>query len=210
MVDLKEMSLMLQKGNAPKVIEMTKQALDEKMNPVEILNNGLLSGMAIIGQKFKNNEIFIPEVLIAARAMNEGTKVLEEALLAAGIESVGKAIIGTVKGDLHDIGKNLVMMMLKGAGFEVIDLGTNVPKEKFVEEAIKNDVDVVLVSALLTTTMPYMKEVVDEFESQNVRDKFKIMIGGAPVTQEYCDQIKADIYTKDAATAAEVALSYVQ
>lgn len=206
MVDLNEMSECLQKGDAPSVTSLVLKALEENMDPEVILNEGLIAGMSVIGGKFKRNEAFVPEVLIAARAMNEGTKLLEGALLAKGVKPIGKAVIGTVKGDMHDIGKNLVSMMLKGAGFEVIDVGVNVSKEKYLEAATENNADVVLLSALLTTTMPYMKEIIAHFNESGVRDKFKIMLGGAPLTQDYCDQVGGDAYAADAASAAEAAL----
>lgn len=202
---LEEMSGFLQKGRAKNVKALVQQALDENVNPKEILNDGLLSGMMIIGEKFKNNEVFVPEVLVAARAMNAGLAILEPKLVEVGNEPVGKAVIGTVKGDLHDIGKNLVVMMLKGAGFEVYDEGVDVETEKFIAKAEEVGADVICMSALLTTTMPNMKSVIDSLNEKGLKDKYIVMVGGAPVNQAFADQIGADYYTPDAATAAEVA-----
>ena len=165
----------------------------------------LLSGMMIIGGKFKRNEVFVPEVLVAARAMNAGVSILEPKLVEIGNEPVGKAVVGTVKGDLHDIGKNLVIMMMKGAGFEIFDLGTDVPAEAFVDKAEEVGADVIGMSALLTTTMPNMKDVVDVLNERGLRDKYIVMVGGAPVNQAFADQIGADYYTADATSAAETA-----
>ena len=202
---LEEISGYLQKGKAKNVKELVQQALDQGINPKEILNEGLLSGMMAIGTKFKNNEVFVPEVLIAARAMNIGLEVLEPKLIEVGNEPVGKVIIGTVEGDLHDIGKNLVAMMMKGAGFEVYDMGVNVTAEEFVQKAEEVGADIIGMSALLTTTMPKMKECIQVLEEKGLRDKYIVMIGGAPVTDSYAQQIGADYFTPDAATAAEVA-----
>ena len=207
---LEEMSTFMQKGRAPKVKELVQQALDEGIAPQQILEEGLLSGMNIIGEKFKNNEVFVPEVLIAARAMNAGIEVLKPALLASGVEAKGKVVIGTVKGDLHDIGKNLVRMMIEGKGFTVVDLGVDVSPEQFYEAAVAENAQVVCCSALLTTTMNEMKNVVDIFKEKGMRDKVKIMVGGAPVTQNFCDSVGADCYTADAASAAEAALALCQ
>lgn len=206
---LEEMSAMLQKGNAKKVKELVQQSLDNGDDAKAILNEGLLSGMSIIGAKFKRNEVYVPEVLIAARAMNAGMKVLEPILVDQGIEPLGKFLIGTVKGDLHDIGKNLVAMMVKGAGLEVIDAGVDVSPEKFVDMAVEKGVDIIAMSALLTTTMSKMKDVIEELEKRGLRDKFKVMIGGAPITDNYAKEIGADFYTADAASAADVAKSIV-
>lgn len=172
----------------------------------DILDDGLLDGMGIIGVKFKNNEVFVPEVLVAARAMNAGAELLKPLLAEAGIKSTGKVCIGTVKGDLHDIGKNLVKMMMEGKGLEVIDLGTDVEPERYVQTAVNEGCQVICCSALLTTTMGVMKDVVAASESAGIRDKVKIMVGGAPVTQSFCEQIGADCYTPDAATAADAAV----
>lgn len=203
---LNEISSWLQQGRAPKVKACVQQALDEGIPAGEILEHGLLDGMGIIGQKFKNNEVFVPEVLIAARAMSKGVEVLRPHLVEDGVEEKGTVVLGTVKGDLHDIGKNLVRMMMEGKGLKVIDLGVDVPVEKFLDAARENDAKVICCSALLTTTMGEMRSVVEAVEASELRGKISIMIGGAPVTQAYCDQIGANRYTADAATAAEVAL----
>ena len=186
---LQEISENLQKGKAKVVKELVQQAIDQGIPAQDILEQGLLDGMGVIGEKFKNNEVYVPEVLVAARAMNMGTALLKPLIDAAGVETVGKVCIGTVQGDLHDIGKNLVKMMLEGKGMEVIDLGTDVPAEKFVEAAVENNCQIICCSALLTTTMSVMEDVVKAAEAAGVRDKVKIMVGGAPVTDAYCSQI---------------------
>ncbi len=206
---LEEMSGFLQKGRAKNVKALVEQALAEGVDPRDILNEGLLAGMMIIGEKFKNNEVFVPEVLVAARAMNAGITILEPKLVEVGNEPVGKAVIGTVKGDLHDIGKNLVVMMFKGAGFEVHDVGVDVDADTFIAKAEEVNADVICMSALLTTTMPNMKTVIDALVEQGKRDKYIVMVGGAPVNQAFADQIGADYYTADAATAAETAKAAV-
>ena len=203
---LNEISTLLQQGRAPKVKELVTQALDEGLAPQDILENGLLAGMAVVGEKFKKNEVFVPEVLIAARAMNAGVDILRPHLIASGVTAKGRAVIGTVKGDLHDIGKNIVKMMLEGKGLEVIDLGVDVPAEVFVEKAKECDAQIICCSALLTTTMSEMKLIVEKAEQAGIRDRVKIMIGGAPVTQAFCDSIGADYYTSDAASASDIAL----
>ena len=207
---LEEISTFMQRGRSPKVKELVQQALDEGISPQEILEQGLLSGMNVVGVKFKNNEVFVPEVLIAARAMNAGIEVLKPALLADGVEAKGKVVIGTVKGDLHDIGKNLVRMMIEGQGITVVDLGVDVSPEQFYEAAVTEKAQVVCCSALLTTTMGEMKNVVKIFEEKGIRDQVKIMVGGAPITQAFCESIGADCYAADAATAAEAALALCQ
>ncbi|HIY08125.1 MAG TPA: corrinoid protein [Firmicutes bacterium] len=207
---LEEISTFMQRGRSPKVKELVQQALDEGISPQEILEQGLLSGMNVVGVKFKNNEVFVPEVLIAARAMNAGIEVLKPALLADGVEAKGKVVIGTVKGDLHDIGKNLVRMMIEGQGITVVDLGVDVSPEQFYEAAVAEKAQVVCCSALLTTTMGEMKNVVKIFEEKGIRDQVKIMVGGAPITQGFCESIGADCYAADAATAAEAALALCQ
>jgi len=204
-MDLKELSSFVQRGNVKKTKELVQLGLDEKMSPAIILNEGLIEAMGEVGVKFKNNEIYVPEMLIAARAMSAGMQLLESILAETGVKPIGKAIIGTVRGDLHDIGKNLVKMMMKGAGIEVIDLGVDVPDQKFVEKAAEFDVDIVCLSALLTTTMPAIGDVITAFEKAGVKDKYVFMIGGAPVTSNFARQVGADIYTPDAATAGEVA-----
>ena len=200
-----EISELLKKGKAKNVKALVQQALDENMDPKEILNDGLLAGMMTIGAKFKNNEVFVPEVLVAARAMNAGLTVLEPKLVEIGNEPVGKAVIGTVQGDLHDIGKNLVVMMLRGAGFEIHDLGVDVAPDAFIDKAEEVDADVICMSALLTTTMPRMQDCVDRLKERGLRDKYIVMIGGAPVNDSFAEQIGADYYTPDAASAAETA-----
>ena len=207
---IQEISELLQKGKAKNVKQLVQQALDENMDPKEILNDGLLSGMMTIGAKFKNNEVFVPEVLVAARAMNAGLTVLEPKLIEIGNEPAGKAVIGTVQGDLHDIGKNLVSMMLKGAVFEFHDLGVDVEPDVFIDKAEEIGADVICMSALLTTTMPKMQECIDRMKQRGVRDKYIVMIGGAPVNESFAQQIGADYYTADAASAAEVAKAAVQ
>lgn len=203
-MSLSDLSMLVQKGNAPKVKEEVLAALDQKTNAEEILG-GLIEGMGVVGEKFKNNEVFVPEVLIAARAMNSGMEILEPILAETGVKPLGKAVIGTVQGDLHDIGKNLVRMMLKGSGIEVLDLGTNVTADTFISKAEETGANIICMSALLTTTMPYMQTVVEELEKRGVRDKYTVMIGGAPINDKFCQEIGADLYTPDAATAAEKA-----
>ncbi len=202
---LEEISENLQKGKAKAVKELVQQAIDEGVPVRQILDEGLLDGMNVIGEKFKNNEVFVPEVLVAARAMNMGAALLKPLMAEAGVEACGKVCIGTVKGDLHDIGKNLVKMMMEGKGIEVIDLGTDVPPERYIEVAQQEGCQAICCSALLTTTMGVMGDVVRQAEAAGIRGKVKIMIGGAPVTQAFCDQIGADIYTADAASAADAA-----
>lgn len=202
---IQEMSEFLQKGKAKNVKQLVAQALEAGEDPRVILNDGLLSGMMIVGEKFKNNEVFVPEVLIAARAMNAGLSILEPKLVEIGNESVGKAVVGTVKGDLHDIGKNLVGMMLKGAGFEVIDMGVDVDPAGFIDKAEEVGADVIVMSALLTTTMPAMSTVIEELNERGIRDKYIVMVGGAPVTAGFAEQIGADHYTADAVSCAEAA-----
>ena len=203
-MDLKEISLQLQAGKAKIVKTLVQEAVDAGV-PVQDILAQLLDGMNIIGEKFKNNEVFVPEVLISARAMNQGVGVLKPLLTAAGVEPVGKACIGTVQGDLHDIGKNLVKLMLEGKGIEIIDLGTDVSPEKFVQTAKEENCQIICCSALLTTTMGVMGEVVKVAEAAGIRDKVKIMVGGAPVNEDFCKQIGADVYTVDAASAADAA-----
>ena len=206
-MDLHEISVQLQAGKAKIVKGLVQQAIDEGVPAQEILEKGLLDGMNVIGEKFKNNEVFVPEVLIAARAMNQGVALLKPLLAEAGVKASGKVCIGTVQGDLHDIGKNLVKLMLEGKGLEVIDLGTDVAPETFVQTAIDQNCQIICCSALLTTTMGVMADVVKAAESAGIRDKVKIMIGGAPVNQAFCDQLGADVYTSDAASAAEAAVA---
>jgi len=206
---LDEISTLLQKGKAKEVKLLVQNALDEGIAPVEILNQGLIKGMSIIGGKFKNNEVFVPEVLVAARAMNSGLEILRPALVLAGNKSVGKALICTVSGDLHDIGKNLVKMMMEGQGIEVIDLGVDVSPETIIEEIKEHHPQIICLSALLTTTMMNQKVIIDSINDSGLRRKIKIMIGGAPVTEQYAKEIGADGYSPDAASASEMALSFL-
>lgn len=203
---LEEISLQLQAGKAKIVKELVQKAIDEGIPPETILNEGLLAGMDVVGARFKNNEIFVPEVLVAARAMNMGASVLKSLLVKEDTPAVGRVCIGTVKGDLHDIGKNLVKMMMEGKGLEVIDLGTDVPAEEFIKAAVEHDCNIICCSALLTTTMEVMADVVRLADEAGIHGKVKIMVGGAPVTEEFCASIGADAYTPDAATAAEKAV----
>ena len=200
----------LQAGKAKEVKQLVQQAINEGIAAQDILEQGLLSGMSVIGEKFKKNEVFVPEVLVAARAMNRGAELLKPLLMQEGVQNVGRVCIGTVQGDLHDIGKNLVKMMMEGKGLEVIDLGTDVSAETFVKTAIEQNCQVICCSALLTTTMPVMGEVVKAAEAAGIRDQVKIMVGGAPVTDAFCQQIGADAYTPDAASAADKAVEFCQ
>jgi len=204
MADLSALAESIINGKAKDAKELVQKALDDKVPVSEILNNGLVKGMSVVGEKFKNNEFYVPEVLIAARAMHSGMDLLKPLLADSGVVPVGVVAIGTVKGDLHDIGKNLVVMMMEGAGFEVMDLGIDVPPEKFVE-AVKNGAQVIAMSALLTTTMTAMKTTIDALKEAGVRDNVKTLIGGAPVTQNYADEIGADGYARDAASGADEA-----
>ena len=204
---LNDISANLQKGKAKVVKELEQTALDEGIAAKDILSS-LLAGMGVIGEKFKKNEVYVPEVLVAARAMNMGAQILKPCLAESEVESVGKVCIGTVKGDLHDIGKNLVKMMLEGKGLEVIDLGTDVAPETFVQAAIDNNCQIICCSALLTTTMSVMEDVVKAAVDAGIREKVKIMVGGAPITQDFCDKIGADAYTPDAASAADKAAEF--
>lgn len=204
-----QISQNLQAGKAKIVKELVQQAIDEGLPAQQILEEGLLSGMNVIGEKFKNNEIFVPEVLVAARAMNMGAGLLKPLLAQGEAQSSGRVCIGTVKGDLHDIGKNLVKMMMEGKGLEVVDLGTDVAPETFVKTAQEQNCQIICCSALLTTTMSVMEDVVKAAQEAGIRGKVKIMVGGAPVTQAFCDQIGADIYTSDAASAADAAIELI-
>ena len=198
----------LQKGRSKAVCSLIQNALAENADPKELMQ-ALLDGMEVIGEKFKRDEVFVPDVMIAARAMNNGLAILKPHLAEANMTAKGKACIGTVKGDLHDIGKNLVKLMLEGRGFEVIDLGVDVAPETFVKTAVEQNCDIIGCSALLTTTMGAMGEVVRLAEEAGIRDKVKIMVGGAPVDQRFCDTIGADTYTRDAASAADAAVAHV-
>lgn len=210
MARFEEISALLQRGRAKDLAAMVQEELDAGVSAKDILNEGLVTGMNVVGAKFKTNQIFVPEVLIAARAMNAALAVLKPALAQSGVEPVGTAVICTVKGDLHDIGKNLVKMMIEGTGIRVVDLGVDCSAEKVVEAVKENDADIVCLSALLTTTMMAQKDVIDALKAAGLRDKVKVMIGGAPVTQAFCDEIGADIYTADAASAAQAARALFQ
>ena len=204
---LNDISESLQKGKAAEVKELAQKGIDEGLSAKEILETGLMAGMSIIGDKFKKNEVYVPEVLIAARAMHAGIDVLKPHMASGDMSNKGTVVLGTVKGDLHDIGKNLVKIMMEGKGLNVIDLGIDVASEKFVEAAQANKADVVACSALLTTTMTEMENVVKAFEEAGIRDTVKVMVGGAPVTQSFCDSIGADRYAPDAASAADEAIA---
>ena len=196
------------RGKSKLIAAAVQEALDEGNAAPDVLDN-MIKAMGVVGEKFKNNEIFVPEMLVAARAMKKGVDVLKPHLAGGSAGVAGKMIIGTVAGDLHDIGKNLVAMMIESAGFEVIDLGVDVPVEKFIEAVRENpDVKVVGVSALLTTTMPAMKETFEALNKEDFRIDIKIMVGGAPITPEFAEEIGADAYTADAASAAQVAKSF--
>ncbi|MDF2523431.1 MAG: putative cobalamin binding protein [Clostridiales bacterium] len=203
---LSEISENLQVGKAKVVKELVQKAIDDGLSPESILKEGLLHGMGIIGEKFKKDEVYVPDVLIAARAMNAGSEILKPHLASSGVKATGKVVLGTVAGDLHDIGKNLVRMMMEGKGLEVIDIGIDVPAEKFVETAIKEDAQIIACSALLTTTMGEISNVIDAAVKAGIRDKVTFMIGGAPVTESFAKKIGADIYTPDAASAADAAV----
>ncbi|MCS7253008.1 MAG: corrinoid protein [Armatimonadota bacterium] len=206
MVDLNELAEAVINGNRDRAVQLTQQALDEGMDAARILNEGLIAGMQVVGEKFKKNEFYIPEVLVAARAMKAAMEVLRPILTErSDIQPLATVVIGTVRGDLHDIGKNLVAMMLEGAGFRVIDLGVDTPPEKFVEAVKEHGARIVGMSALLTTTMPAMKDTIETLKAAGIRDQVIIMVGGAPLTQEYADSIGADGYAPDAASAVDKA-----
>ena len=205
---LQEISAKVQAGRAKAVKELVPQAVENGIPASQILEEGLLAGLNVIGVKFKNNEVFVPEVLISARAMNQGVAILKPLLAQSGTKASGRVCIGTVKGDLHDIGKNLVKIMLEGKGLDVIDMGVDVAAEAFVQTAIEQNCQVIMCSALLTTTMSVMADVVAEAEKAGIRDRVRIMVGGAPVTETFCRQIGADAYTPDATSAAEKAVEF--
>ncbi|MFW6139058.1 MAG: corrinoid protein [Spirochaetota bacterium] len=207
MADFKAMSEALIEGNAGKVKELVQAAVDEGVEPKKILDEGLIAGMEVIGVRFKNCEIYVPEVLVSARAMHAGMEILEPLLAASGVKAKGVFVIGTVKGDLHDIGKNLVAMMMKGSGWKVVDLGVDVDAEKFVDTAQKEEADVIGMSALLTTTMVNMKNVIEIAKNKDC--KSKIVVGGAPLTQNYADEIGADGYAPDAASSVDLVNSMI-
>ena len=203
MVDFKEIADAVIKGQAPKVKELVQKAVDEKVTASELLQKGLIAGMGFIGERFKKNEVYVPEVLIAARAMKAGMEILKPLLAKAGVQPLGVVVLGTVKGDLHDIGKNLVGMMLEGAGFKVVDIGIDAAPEKFINAAKESKASVIAMSALLTTTMVAMKPAIEELKKAGVTSK--VMIGGAPVTQSFADEIGAQGYAADAASAVDKA-----
>jgi 5-methyltetrahydrofolate--homocysteine methyltransferase len=192
-------------GDNDLVNQLTRESLDEGIEALEVMDDGLIAGMAIVGIKFRQNFIFVPEVLACARAMKAGMAHIEPILSAAGIKPIGKVVMGTVKGDLHDIGKNLCIMMLRGAGFEVIDLGVDTSADKFIQAVEENEVNLMGMSALLTTTMPNMGKTIEAFIDADLRDQVKIMVGGAPVTQEFADDMGADGYGKDAMACVALA-----
>jgi len=204
MVDLREISSALIMGDRKKVKELIELALNEGISPEIILNEALIAGMNVVGEKFKNNEFYVPEVLVAARAMKTGMEILKPFLSKSSGVMRGRIVIGTVKGDLHDIGKNLVAMMLEGAGYEVIDLGIDVEPEKFLSAINTYNPDILGMSALLTTTMPYMRTTIEVLEKAKVRDKVKIIVGGAPVTEDFAKEIGADGYADDAASSVDL------
>ncbi len=209
MAILEDLADSIIKGQAPKAQELTQKALDDGMEPSQVLTNGLIAGMDVVGKKFKNNEFYVPEVLIAARAMKQGMQILKPKLAESGVEPLGRFVVGTVKGDLHDIGKNLVAMMMEGAGYEVIDLGVDVTPDKFIAAVKENNAGIVGMSALLTTTMVKMQDTIKALEEEGLRDSVKIFVGGAPLTQNYSDEIGADGYAADAASAVELAKEIV-
>ena len=207
---IQEISEKLQAGNAAAVKELVARALNEGIDAQVILRDGLMAGMDVIGKKFKENLIFVPQVLMSARAMNQGAELLKESLGNESVGCAGRVCLGTVFGDLHDIGKNLVKMMLEAKGCEVIDLGVNVPADAFIKTVIEKDCQIICASALLSTTMPVMKDIVEAAKAAGIRDKVKIMVGGAPVTEEFCKSIGADAYSLDATSCAEAALAFVK
>lgn len=206
---LQQLSEILQEGDVAKVSELTQKAIDNKLEPKVILDDGLIAGMATVGKKFKAHEIFLPDVLFAAKAMYAGMDLLKPLLVKEGVPTIGKVVIGTVQGDLHDIGKNLVGIMLKGAGFEVINLGNDVPPEEFIESAEREGAQVIGMSALLTTTMPVMKKVIDLAKERGIYGRTKIVVGGAPLSAEYAKEIGADAYCFDAVKAVECVKAYI-
>jgi len=209
-MDLQELSLAVEQGKGKRVKELVNMAVEEGMSVKTILDDGLIKAMSNIGEKFRLNQVYVPEMLVAARAMSMGLSILEPLLTATGVKPLGKIVIGTVKGDLHDIGKNLVAMMMKGMGATVYDLGVDVAEHTFIEKAEEIGADIICLSALLTTTMPAIGDVIKDFEKTGVRSKYYIMIGGAPVSQAFADQVGADAYTANASDAADAAKAYLQ
>lgn len=206
---LEQIAEQLMAGKADKVRELVQKALDDGASPGDVLNKGMIAGMSVVGRRFKANEIYVPEVLIAARAMKAGSQILKPLLAESGVQPLGKVVLGTVKGDLHDIGKNLVGMMLEGAGFEVLDEGVDLSVDGFITAAKDNKAEIIAASALLTTTMTGMKDLVEAVKASDIGDQVKVIIGGAPVTQAYCDEIGADGYAADAASAADLAKTFI-
>lgn len=210
MATMDDLTAAVESGNRKAVAELTQKALDEGKDPKTILNDALISAMSVVGDKFSRNEVFVPEMLVAARAMTAGTDVLKPYLMEQGSEPLGHAVIGTVKGDMHDIGKNLVRMMIEGKGIEIDDLGVDVDPKTFVQYLKDHpEVKLLCLSALLTTTIPMLPETIDAVKEAGLRDQVKIMVGGAPVTQEFADEIGADAYTPDAGSAANVAAQLI-
>lgn len=210
MADLSSLTELLLDGNTPEVIAVVEQALQDGVDAETIVNQGLIPAMDVVGAKFKTNEIFVPEVMLAARAMQEGLKILRPLLAEAKVEPVGTVVIGTVKGDHHDIGKNLVAMMLEGAGFKVVDLGIDVSPEKFLDGVQTHNAQQVAMSALLTTTMPMMQKTIEHFAAAGLRDRIRFFIGGAPVSQAFADRIGADGYASDASSAVDLAKQFAK
>ncbi len=206
---LRELSETLQRGDVKRVAELTSQAVKDRIEPKTILDGGLIAGMAVVGEKFRDHEIFLPDVLLAAKAMYAGMDIVKPLLIREGIKTIGKVVIGTVQGDLHDIGKNLVGIMLKGAGFDVIDLGNDVSPRRFIETAQNENADVIGLSALLTTTMPVMKQVVELAKERQIYGKTRIIIGGAPLSAEYAREIGADAYCFDGVSAVDCVKKFV-
>jgi 5-methyltetrahydrofolate--homocysteine methyltransferase len=201
--ELQALARAILEGKRNEAVVLTQKLLDAGVTPKQILDEGLIAGMSVAGEKFKNGEYFVPEILVAARAMKASMEILRPLLVATDVQPIGTMVIGTVHGDLHDIGKNLVAMMMEGAGFKVVDLGVDVPAEKFIEAAKEHNAQIVGMSALLTTTMTYIPEVIKAFDEARLRPKVKLIVGGAPVTQEWANQIGADAYAPDAATAVD-------
>ncbi|MGQ9541526.1 MAG: corrinoid protein [Armatimonadota bacterium] len=201
--ELKALAQAILEGKRNDAVELTQKLVDAGVTPKQILDDGLIAGMSVAGEKFKNGEYFVPEILVAARAMKAAMELLRPLLVATDVQPIGTIVIGTVRGDLHDIGKNLVAMMVEGAGFRVVDLGVDVTADKFIAAAKEHNPQIVGISALLTTTMTYIPEVIKAFDSEGLRPKVKIIVGGAPVTQEWANQIGADAYAPDAATAVD-------
>ncbi len=201
--ELNALAQAILEGKRNDAVELTQKLVDAGVTPKQILDEGLIAGMSVAGEKFKNGEYFVPEILVAARAMKASMEILRPLLVATDVQPIGTIVIGTVRGDLHDIGKNLVAMMVEGAGFRVVDLGVDVTADRFIAAAKEHNAQIVGMSALLTTTMTYIPEVIKAFDAEGLRPKVKIIVGGAPVTQEWANQIGADAYAPDAATAVD-------